>query len=74
MYTVDQVKEHLNVWLEADLAVSKGQSYKIGDRSLTRADVSLIMQQIRFWRDELDRLSPENAYPRTRAYRVIPYD
>ena len=40
---------HLQAWLDADLAVSKGQSYSIGGRSLSRADAGLIADRINYW-------------------------
>jgi hypothetical protein len=40
---------HLDAWLEADLAVAQGQSYTIGDRSLTRANAPFIREQIAYW-------------------------
>lgn len=42
IFTEEQCKEHLNAWLAADLAVSKGQSYTIGNRVLTRVNSSEI--------------------------------
>ena len=40
---------HLDEWLAADLAVASGQSYTIGNRSLTRADAETIRTQIQFY-------------------------
>lgn len=40
---------HLDAWLAADLAVAQGQSYTIGNRSLTRADAETIRTQIQFY-------------------------
>ena len=40
---------HLDQWLAADLAVAGGQSYTIGNRSLTRADADTIRTQIQFY-------------------------
>lgn len=40
---------HLTSWLAADTAVTKGQSYTIGDRTLSRAHVAEIRNQINYW-------------------------
>ena len=48
---------HLDAWIAADLAVSSGQAYSIGQRSLTRADVTEIRNQITYWQGVLNRLS-----------------
>lgn len=40
---------HLDAWLAADLAVTSGQAYSIGEVSVTRADAGRIRQQITYW-------------------------
>lgn len=75
MLTKEQVMVQLNAWLEANLAVSKGQSYQIGSRNLTRANASEILRQIKFWQDELDKIEAyENKKGRSRAWKVVPRD
>lgn len=69
--TIYEAKEHLQAWLDADLALATGKEYRIGSRSLTRANVQEVKERINFWRNEVARL--ENR-PRRRAYRVIPRD
>jgi hypothetical protein len=39
----------LSAWVAANLATAKGQSYSIGNRSLTRVDSSDILEQIDYW-------------------------
>lgn len=52
-----QAQAHLDEWLAADLAVSKGQAYSIGGRSLSRADAAIIRSNIEFWNRQVKRLS-----------------
>ena len=47
--TLDEAREHLKIWLDAEKAVATGQSYKIGTRSLTRANLSDIADRIKYW-------------------------
>lgn len=47
--TLAEATAHLATWVAADTAVAKGQSYTIGDRTLTRAHVSEIRNQIQYW-------------------------
>lgn len=54
--TLEQAREHLEAWLEADVAVSKGQSYSIGGRSLSRADASMIQDRIDYWSRKVEQL------------------
>lgn len=69
--TLEQAKEHLNTWLEAEKAIAAGQSYTIGNRTLTRATLFRVREQIAFWRREVARL--ESGSQR-KVTRVIPRD
>ena len=51
--TLKIAQKHLNAWLEAELQVTTNQSYTIGSRSLTRADLADIREQIAFWKGRL---------------------
>lgn len=72
-WTLDDAKLHLKTWMDAELAVATGQSYKIGTRSLTRANLSDIMAQIKFWRNEVARLE-SGAGGGARVLRAVPRD
>lgn len=68
-------EKHLEAWLEAELAVTSSQSYTIGSRSLTRANLSEIRKMIEYWTREVDRL--ENLMSsggRNRMYQGVPRD
>ncbi len=43
-------RKHLEAWLAAELEVTTHQSYTIGSRSLTKADLSEIGERIKFGR------------------------
>lgn len=68
---INTAQEHLSFWLKADKTVSLGQSYRYGERWLTRADSAEIRKNIKFWRNEVEIL--ENAGSIT-IHRVIPVD
>lgn len=70
---LDEAKEHLKIWLEAEKAVATGQSYKIGTRSLTRANLSDIADRIKYWRNEVARLE-SGAGGGARVLRAVPRD
>lgn len=59
--TVTEATEQLQLWLAASRAVSQSQAYTLatesGSRSLTRADASMINEQIVFWDRQVRRLS-----------------
>ena len=72
-WDLETAKKHLEAWLQAELAISTGQSYQIGTKRITRADLSEVREQIKFWRNEVERLSAGINGPR-RVFRVVPRD
>jgi hypothetical protein len=78
MSAVDRLvktKERLNAYYEAELAVLAGQSYTIGSRSLTRANLAWIRQQIKDLEslvDELESAAAGHGY--RKAFRITPRD
>lgn len=71
--TIDEAREHLRIWLEAEKAVATGQSYKIGTRSLTRSNLSDIASRIKYWRNEVDKLESGTGKG-SRVMRFVPRD
>ena len=72
-----KAREHLDVWLEAESAIATGQSYQIGNRSLTRANLADVRRQIDYWRGLVERAEAEEAGAKlraVRAYRIVPRD
>lgn len=68
-------EKHYKEWLKAELEVTTHQSYTIGSRSLTRANLSEIRKQIEYWAMQIDKF--ENIMKsggRNRVYRVVPRD
>ena len=71
--TIEKARERLQMWLDAEAAVATGQSYKIGGRSLTRASLSDIRQQINYWRNEVAKLESGRGSG-ARVFRAVPRD
>lgn len=71
--TIDEARENLKMWLDAEKAVATGQSYKIGSRSLTRANLSDITERIKYWRNEIDNLE-SGGRRGAKVLRVVPRD
>ncbi|MEA5041367.1 MAG: DUF6148 family protein [Oscillibacter ruminantium] len=68
-------QKHLDAWLTAELEVTTHQSYTIGSRSLTKANLSEIRKQIIFWQNEvasLENIGKKNG--RNRVMRAVPRD
>lgn len=72
-WTLEEAKENLKTWLEAERAIATGQSYTIGTRSLTRASLSEVTGRVRFWRGEVARLACGISQG-VRIKRVVPRD
>ncbi len=59
--TLAEAKEQLGEWKNASLAVAKGQSYTIGDRTLSRVHSSEIRKMLNYWSDIVVRLKDKAA-------------
>lgn len=74
MDALERAKIHLDAWYKAELAISTGQSYSIGSRSLTRANLSEVVKQIEYWKKEVAKLEKNPTGKMRRAKRYIPRD
>jgi len=75
--TVKIAQEHLNGWLEAEARLMTAQSYQLGTRSLTRADLKQVRAEIEYWSEKLTEAQQAEANPngcRNRGYRIVPRD
>lgn len=68
-------QEHLEMWLNAEAEIATSQSYTIGTRTLTRANLKEVRDQIKFWQSKVAELEKaKSGKGRNRAYRCIPRD
>ena len=73
---LETYKSRLDMYLKAEIAILEGaQSYAIGSRNLTRADLSEIRKMITNLEKGIDELeSAINGNGRRKAMRIIPRD
>lgn len=71
-YSLEVVRQRLNMWLDAEAAVAKGQSYEIDNQKLVRADLGDIREQIKFW--QAQEAKSIRASRGRRAKRIVPRD
>lgn len=72
---LDRAKQRLNAYYEAELAVLAGQEYKMGTKSLTRADLGEIRNAISNLEKQVDELESVAAGKgRRRSLRAVPRD
>lgn len=70
-----ECRERLRIWLDAEAAIASGQSYMIDNRRLERANLAQVREQIKFWRNELQKAeSAINGRGRRRITRIMPRD
>ena len=66
---------NLDAWLEAELAVTNAQSYTIGSRTMTKANLTEIRKSIEYWQGKVTALENAAKYGgRNRAKRFVPRD
>lgn len=66
--TLEVAQKHLDAWLEAEMTVTTGQSYTIGSRNLTRANLTEIRNAIEYWNGKVQKL--ENLQKRGGRNRI----
>ncbi len=68
-------RERLNLYLDAETKVLAGQSYSIGGRTLTRANLKEISDGITLWASRLKQAEQDEAAGRggIRMMRVVPH-
>lgn len=73
--TLETAKKHLEMWLEAEEALSTSQSYTIGTRTLTRASLAEVRKSIEYWQNKVAAIEATQARRgRSRVYRAVPRD
>ena len=57
--TLETAQKQLDLWIAAEEKVTHGQSYQIGNRSLTYADLTQIGKRIDYWSNKVTELSQQ---------------
>lgn len=73
--SLKEAQKHLKIWLKAEGEIATSQSYTIGTRTLTRANLKEVRDQIKFWENKVAELESAAANKgRNRVYRAVPRD
>lgn len=68
-------QEKLNTWLAAEEAIATGQSYQMGTRMLTRANLAAVRSEIEYWAGKLaEAEAAEQRGGRNRIFQFVPQD
>lgn len=68
-----EAQDMLRRWREAEKACATSQSYTIGSRSLSRANLSEIAKRIEYWENRVAALKRGSDGGR-RVIRIVPRD
>lgn len=74
-FTVEEVRKRLQIWLNAEEAIAKSQSYFIDNQRVERANLAQVREQIKFWQRELVKAEASTSgRGRRRVTRIVPRD
>lgn len=68
-------EQKLNTWLAAEEAIATGQSYQMGTRMLTRANLNAVREELEYWAARLaEAEAAEQRGGRNRIFKFVPID
>lgn len=75
IFSKELCQKKLNTWIAAEESIATGQSYQIGSRMLTRADLKEVREEMEYWAQKLAEVEAEEKKGgRNRAYRFVARD
>lgn len=70
VFSEELCRQKLNTWLAAEESIATGQSYQIGTRTLTRANLKEVREEMEYWGKKLaEAKAEESAGGRNRLHR-----
>lgn len=73
MKKIDFLKERLELYYAAEIRILDGQSYKLGSRELTRANLKQVQDKIKELENDIEKLEATGTTKR-KVYKVVPRD
>ncbi len=73
MKKIDFLKERLEMYYAAEQRILEGQSYKLGSRELTRANLKQVQDKIKELEIDIEKLESAGTTKR-KVYKVVPRD
>lgn len=72
IFSKELCKRKVETWLAAEEAIATGQSYQLGTRMLTRANLTAVRNELEYWAGKLAEAEAEEKQGgRNRAYRAV---
>lgn len=78
IYSRKLCQQKLETWLTAEEMIATGQSYQIGTRTLTRANLKEVREEMEYWGARLaeaeieEQRAEERQKGRNRLYQFVP--
>ncbi|MGG4452321.1 DUF6148 family protein [Brevibacillus porteri] len=69
---LEEAKTMYKLWSDAERALASAQSYTIAGRSLTRADMSTVLERKKYYGRIIDEL--ETGRRRSKVRSITPFD
>lgn len=69
---LEEAKTMYKLWSDAERALASSQSYTIAGRSLTRADMSTVLERKKYYGRIIDEL--ETGRRRSKVRSITPFD
>lgn len=73
MKKIDFFKERLELYYAAERRILEGQSYKLGSRELTMANLKEVQDKIKELENDIEKLESFGTTKR-KVYKVVPRD
>lgn len=73
MNKIEFLKERLELYYDAERRILEGQSYRLGSRELTRANLKQVQDKIKELESQIDAME-KNGTTKRKVYRVAPMD
>ncbi len=75
IFSKEMCKEKVKTWMAAEEAIATGQSYQIGTRMLSRADLKQVREELEYWAGKLaEAEAEEKSGGRNQMFHFVPRD
>jgi hypothetical protein len=75
IFSKELCQKKMQTWLAAEERIATGQSYQIGSKLLTRADLQYVRKEMEYWAQKLaEAEAEEKTGGRNRVYHIVPRD
>ncbi len=75
VFSKEFCQQRMKIWADAEAAIATGQSYQIGTRNLTRANLKQVREELEYWAVKLAEVeAEEKSAGRNQMFHFVPRD